>query len=164
MADATIRIKLGQLEVDYQGDASFLKEGLVDTIKELLELQKQHPVIGVPNATRPRSAHESAAAGTYEHSTDTIANRLNATQGGDLVRAAAAHLHFVKGKPRFTRRELIDEMRTAARHYKRSYDGNMSSYLKTLTGNIDRLRTVSKDTYSLSSKEVRDLEAILAAP
>jgi hypothetical protein len=93
--------------------------------------------------------------------TDTIANILGAKSGSDLVMAAAAHLHFVKKKPTFTRKEIIAEMAPA--HWKGSYRGsNLTTYLDGLRGRKDRLRLVSKDTYALSNKEKQALEARLA--
>jgi hypothetical protein len=158
--DATIRVKLGQLEVEYQGDASFLKDGLFEAIKELLELQKQHPVPQESATTGSRGAGTSGV--TFALSTDTIATILGAASGPDLVIAAAAHLHFVKAKSTFTRQEMIDEMRTAPGHFRETYINNLSKYLNTLRGK-DRLRLVtSPDTYALSNKEKQVLEAKLA--
>ena len=58
MADATIRIKLGQIEFDYQGDASFLKKDLLDTVKKLLELQERHPAAAQLSHSKSRSDGE----------------------------------------------------------------------------------------------------------
>jgi hypothetical protein len=72
--EASIRIKLGQIEIDYQGDAAFLKKDLIGTIKELLELQQTHPA-----AARSTSGVDDGTpihAGKFQHSTDTIANIL----------------------------------------------------------------------------------------
>jgi len=64
MADATIRIKLGQLEVEYQGEASFLKKDLLETVKELLALQKQHPGLArVPPANEERGVAYGGSGG-----------------------------------------------------------------------------------------------------
>jgi hypothetical protein len=160
--DASIRIKLGQLEVEYQGDASFLKEDLLETVKQLLELQKENLIV-----QQIASGADNGAGGTatFDHSTDSIANILGAKSGTLLALAAAAHLHFVKGKQKFTRQEIIAEMRTAPGHWKNSYSNNMSAYLNGLKGSKDskdRLRLVSDDTYALSSKEKQALEAKLA--
>jgi hypothetical protein len=165
MADASIRIKLGQIEVEYQGDESFLKTDLLEILKKLLELQKQYP------AAPPSSSHAKgedaggggAGDGKFDHSTDTIANALGAKTGPDLVMAAAAHLHFVKGKPKFTRAEIVAEMRTATGHFKESYFANLTQSLNSLkSSSKDSLRLVSNDTYALSNKERQALEAKLA--
>jgi len=159
--EASIRIKLGQIEVEYQGDAAFLKKDLLETVKELLELQKKHPA--APQVLSESSDGVPQHSGKFEHSTDTIANILAAKSGPDLVMAAAAHLHFVKGKSKFTRHELIAEMRTATGHMKDTYAPNMTSYLNGLKGNSkDQLRLIEKDTYGLSNKAKQALEAKIA--
>ena len=152
MADASIRIKLGQLEVEYQGDASFLKKDLLETVKELLALQI---------AEQSSSGNGGGAGGGFDHSTDTIANILGAKRGPDLMMAAAAHLHFVKGKETFTRKEIIAEMRTASGHWKSSYGANMTTNLNGLKSK-ERLRQISQGTYALSNKERQALGAKLA--
>lgn len=162
-ADASIRIKLGQIEVEYQGDSSFLKKELLDTVKKLLELQQKHAVVAPPqHDKRDRGGSGGhGVGGNFAQSTDTIANLISAKSGPDLVIAAAAHLHFVKAKQTFTRQEIIDEMRTAPGHFKDTYVNNMSSYLNTLKTK-DRLRLVSNDNYSLSNREKKVIEAKLA--
>jgi hypothetical protein len=96
----------------------------------------------------------------FEHSTDTIATALGAKSGSDVVMAAAAHLHFVQGKQKFTRQELTSEMRTAPAHFKDTFVNNLTSYLTGLTRS-DRLRLVSIDTYAISSKERQGLTKVL---
>jgi hypothetical protein len=158
--DATIKIKLGQIEVEYQGDASFLKQSLVEIIKELIELQQKYPAFIAP----PVSAENPAASkvnGKYDHSTDTVANLLGVGSGGDLIIAAAVHLHFTKKKDKFSRQEIAAEMRTAPSHFKESYLANLSKYLTQLTKD-DRLRLVAPHTYALSAKEKSKIEAALA--
>jgi hypothetical protein len=140
-----------------------LKKDLLDTVKELLELQKQYPIVarGARSKGESEEALDAGSGGTFEHSTETIANLLDAKTGSDLIIAAAAHLHFVKGKRKFTKREIIAEMRTATGHYKKSYHGNLTASLNTLKKQ-DQLRPFGNDTYSLSTKKAQELEAQLA--
>jgi hypothetical protein len=156
--DASIRIKLGHLEVEYQGDASFLRKDLLETVKELLELQKQNRIV---EQTLSEAGGHAGGGGKFDYSTDTIANILGAKKGPDLMIAAAAHLHFVKGKERFTRKEITVEMRTASGHWKNSYVANMTTNLNGLKSK-DRLRQISQGTYALSNKERQALGAKLA--
>jgi hypothetical protein len=161
--DASIRIKLGQIEIEYNGDAAFLKKDLLATVGELLDLQKQHPDAASSSHTKDEGTGggQAGGGGKFDQSTDTMANILGASSGPDLAVAAAAHLHLVKGKPKFTRQEIIAEMRTAPGHFKDSFSNNMSSYLNGLKTK-DRLRLVAEDTYALSNKEKQALEAKLA--
>jgi hypothetical protein len=123
--------------------------------------------LGVSGSTNRPAAHvphalaNAGAAGAFDHSTETIATLIGARSGPDLIIAAAAHLHFVRGQQRFTRQELTTEMRSAPAHFKETFVNNLSTYLTGLT-KADRLRLVGAHTYALSSKERQDLEARLA--
>jgi hypothetical protein len=161
-ADASIRIKLGEVEVEYKGDETFLKKELLETVKELLELQEKHPTTnGAGSGDTGGHGKDTGGHGKFDHSTDTIATVLGSKSGPDLIMAAAAHLHFVQGKQKFTRQEIIAEMRAAPGHYKESYNKNLTNYLERLTSS-QRLRLLSEDTYALSADERKKLEAKLA--
>ncbi len=97
---------------------------------------------------------------SFDLSTDTIATILGANSGPEVAIAAAANLHFSQGKQRFSRHELIAEMRTAPAHFKETFVNNFTKYLSTLT-KADRLRLVAQGTYALSSKERQQLESKL---
>jgi hypothetical protein len=114
-----------------------------------------------PPALTPSTRSDAAGGEAFEYSTDTVATLLNARSGPDLIIAAAAHLHFVKGKQKFTRQDLTAEMRSAPAHFKETFVNNLSSYLTGLT-KADRLRLVAAGTYALSSKDRQELEARLA--
>ena len=93
-------------------------------------------------------------------STDTIATILQAKSGTDLIVAAAAHLHFSAAKQKFTRQELTAQMRSAPGYFKETYVNNLTTYLAALC-KADRLRLVATDTYAISIKERKELEAKL---
>ena len=73
MADtkARIRIKLGQIEIEYEGDAAFLKKDLIETVKEVLELQKTHPAAAKSLPAAPAAPAGGVSGGKFDHSTDT---------------------------------------------------------------------------------------------
>lgn len=161
-ADASIRIKLGEVEVEYKGDETFLKKELLETVKELLELQEKHPTTnGADSGDTGGHGKDTGGHGKFDHSTDTIATILGSKSGPDLVMAAAAHLHFVQAKQKFTRQEILAEMRAAPGHYKESYNGNLTKSLASLTSS-QRLRLVSSDTFALAADERKTLEVRLA--
>jgi hypothetical protein len=157
---ATIRIKLGTLEIEYEGEANFLKDDLVRTVKELLELQGQFPAITEPPITGNAQAPAKASGNGHDHSTSTIATLLKADSGPTLVVAAAAHLHFVKGMQKFTRKDITTAMREAPSYFKESYVANLTQSLKRLVTD-DTLRDVGTDTYALSVKGIAATEAKL---
>lgn len=93
--------------------------------------------------------------------TSTIAAKIRADSGRDLIRAAAAKLELVDGRASYTRQELLGEMQTATSYYKKTYSNNLSGYLNRLVRD-DKLREVSKDTYALASGESSSLKNALA--
>jgi hypothetical protein len=167
MAETTakLRLKLGRLELDYEGDGAFLGSGLVETIEKLQQLQIKHPLVEEPSSSNENNGNSptkgnSKGQGTL--STQTIATLLKANSCSDLAIAASAHLSFSQSKETFTRSEIQEQMRAAPTYYKSSFrGGNLTSALETLT-KADRLRLNTKDTYSLSAKERTSLGKILA--
>jgi hypothetical protein len=78
-----------------------------------------------------------------------------------LAMAASAHLGLVKGQTRFTRKDILDEMKSATGFYKTSMRANLSNTLARLTGD-KRLHLVAPDTYALPNDERTQLEQLLA--
>jgi hypothetical protein len=135
-----IRIKLGTLEVDYEGPEEFLKQDLPSFLKNLAELQ---PILAPsPKSKAPGngeggdgSGSESNGSGgeeTSDLSVESIAAKLGANSGPDLILAAAACLTFSKKQKNYSRKDLLTEMKLATGYYKSSYSKNLSAYLKTL--------------------------------
>jgi hypothetical protein len=162
---ATIKVKLGNLEIEYQGAAEFLQDDLVRTVKGLLELQKEFPAsTSIGTSTTPtmdQPGKTNNILGTFDHSTSTIATILSVNSGPELAKAAAAHIHFSKGDKTFSRQELIDAMRAAPAYFKETFVNNLSSSLKRLTRD-DVLRIVGNDSFSLSAKAIAEIEPKLA--
>jgi hypothetical protein len=71
---AKIRLKLGAIEVEYEGKADFLQDGLLNVMKEIVGFYGEHkatiPVEPLASATAAKPA-----AGAVDLSTSTIASR-----------------------------------------------------------------------------------------
>ena len=160
---AKIRVKVGQIEIEYKGAASFLESGLMSLMEKVVGFHKDHkeaiPVDPAPANANGKSSAESTVE--LDHSTNTIATLLGAKSGPDLIIAAAACLTLVQGRDRFTRKEVLAEMQTAASFFKVTYRNNLSKYLDGLVKG-DRLRLVGESTYAISSQEKNALEKKLA--
>ncbi len=96
-----------------------------------------------------------------ELTTNAIAGRLDAKTGPDLVLAACAHLHLVKGAETFHRKNILAEMRLANNYFKSSFASNLTSCLKTLVKD-KKLIERTEDIYALDAKTVSELEKRLA--
>jgi hypothetical protein len=160
------------LEISMSNDQELAVMGVVLSAMEPLSAEERKRVLTwlaqklAVEVAAPRfvpSLHQGNAASAVsglDLSTDTIATVLGAKSGPDLIIAAAANLHFVQGKQKFSRQQLTVEMRTAPAHFKETFVNNLSKYLTGLTKS-DRLRLVASDTYAISSKERQELEAKL---
>ncbi len=101
--ESKIRIKLGPIEVEYEGSESFLKQELPAFIKTVTELSKSVAVV----TDRDEGKLD---AEKLQLSTTSIATKISCSSGPDLVLASAAHLTLVKKTEVFSRKQLLDDI------------------------------------------------------
>lgn len=155
-----IRIKLGPIEVEYEGSEKFLKEELPDLIRTVSDLYKASSVKlggGPGNDSQIQEKPTEACS----LSTADIAAKLSCNSGPELVLAAAARLALGKGMSTFSRQTLIEEMKTATAYYKASYSNNLSTCLRRL-GKALKLNTPSQGQYALTADAKEELRSKLA--
>jgi len=112
-----LRIRLGAVELEYEGDVSFTKEDVTALIDKMVDLagarrELQAPEVAAESNGKPIQLPPNAVC-SFNHSTNTIATLLDAKSGGDLVMAAVAHLSLVKGLDTVKRSEIAAEMQAA---------------------------------------------------
>ena len=159
-----IRLKFGQSEIEYEGPSSFLQNDLSALMKEMANSYKGHDIAPT---TDPSSLHKEITEstdknGAIDFSMDTIASRMGKNTGRNLVLAASASLTFVKQKPTFSRKDIMEEMKKATSHYKSSLGGG--NLTKTLEGLLKKqdLHQVSSGNYALSAAKKAEMENLLA--
>jgi hypothetical protein len=155
--ESKIRIKLGPIEVEYEGSEVFLKEELPNLIRIVSELYKTSNI--PPNDSIENGP--SGGAGKIQLSTGSIAAKLSCSSGPDLLLAAAAHFTFSKEKESFTRQQLLSEIKTAKAYFKKSYTANLTSLLNGLVKG-GKLNEPVAGTFALTADTIKDLEARLA--
>lgn len=164
MMTAKIKIRMGQIEIEYEGPEAFLRDELKELLSGVVELHREHDT-GEPepvsSISPSRSDSSAGGSSTYVGTTNTFAAKLGVRSGTDLIIAAMAQKTLVGGVETVPRSEILREMQSASSYYKKSYRGNLTGYLKTLVTS-DRLREVSKDTYSLSAAELEKVKASCA--
>lgn len=159
-ATSKIRIRLGSIEVEYEGAHEYLNDDLPKLLGTIVELREK---VGDLEGTDggggegDKVTSKKVQAGTVA----AIAAKLNATKGPDLIIAAAAKLTFVDGQTSFARKALLEAMQSAKNYYKQSYGSNFSQYLKRLVGD-NKLTEPSTDHFALTAPEVKRLEGALA--
>ena len=165
---AKIKLKVGSMELEYEGDPDFLTGGIEALLETMGGL-----VSKVPDATEPPALSAElpavngkengapAAKGHFTFSTDTIAAHLEAKSGPELVICAMAELEFVQAKASSTRTDILNEMKSATTYYKETMRNNLTGTLSRLVKD-KRINQIAKDTYALSAGERKQLEAKVA--
>src|ERR1700691_2041655 len=108
-----IKIKVGDVEVEYEGAEGFLKSALPKLLKDIAGLLNQ-PQIGGENRSPA-----GQKLGT-PMSITTIAQKLNAEKLPDLILAGALSL-TLKGSTTLTRAAIRKEMRDAVGFWRGSF-------------------------------------------
>ena len=167
--ESKIRIKIGQIEIDFEGSESFLKENLMEFVKATSEIASSSRLAGdssieasLNNSIEQDNPNQSGNRISISGTTNNIAAKLNVKKEAELIVAAAVHLTFVTKQDKFHRNDLLKEMQSASSYYKKSYSGgNLSKSLNTLVKS-DKITEQSTDMYALSANAIKDLEAKLA--
>jgi hypothetical protein len=158
-----IRIKLGQIEVEYEGPEEFNKQELLGLIKTVSELSKTAGLapLAAADSLTPASTGALPEKHGMQMSTSTIAAKTKSKKGPDLVLAAAASLAVMKNRNSFTRQEILEEMKTATGFFKTSYGGNLTVHLTGLVKS-HKLLEISPGRYALEANTRTELESQLA--
>jgi hypothetical protein len=156
--ESKIRIKVGQVEVEFEGSEAFLKKELLDIVTKLSEI---HSTNGDSNSTGI-TKEDGRRSGAVSLSTASIAAKSGCSGGQDLVVAAAAQLTFSQHADTFTRQQLLGQMKSARAYYKKSYSNNLTKYLDALVKS-GKFNEPSTGTYSLSADASEDMEARIAS-
>ena len=159
-----IRIKMGFVEIEYEGSDDFLKEELPLLLDKLYALvppgSAESQGGGAASGDGERVGASSRGTGDSNGDIGTassIAADLGVKTGPDLVLAAAVRLTLGLGKASFTRKELLTEMQSATSYYNKNMSGNLSKMLIAMIKE-KTIREVAKDTYSLSAEKKHDME------
>lgn len=153
-----IKIKVGQVEVEFEGSEEFFSKELPVLLKNISSLSASVPPI--PSLDPPNNP-PPPGGGQIQMTTNSIAAKLAVKSGSDLLVAAAAHLALVKSASTFTRQQILKEMKTATSYFKKSYSTNFTKYLKTIT-DAGTLIESAANAYALSAAKKADLEKKLA--
>lgn len=152
-----LRIRIGEVEIDYEGTEEFLKQELPQLLKTAMELHKAAGAGTKSSGDGGNKGKNDLPALT----TTSIAAKTNVASGPDLLLAAAAHLTLIVKKETFSRQELLTEMQGASGYYKKSYSSNLTKYLNSVISE-QKLTENAKNAYALNAKTKSELESKLA--
>lgn len=155
-----IRVRAGNIEVEYEGEEDFLKGQLQEAVLSFLraltplsEGLEKPAVAGAGSTDIPSSEIQGTTA--------NIAARLDARTGPDLALAAAAHLGLGKGLQTFSRKALLQEMKSTTQYYRPSYSANLTRIITSLTKE-NKLNEPSSGNLSLTAAAEKELRVKLA--
>ncbi len=154
-----IRIKIGAIEVEYEGDHGYLVDDLPKLLAKIVEL-RDNSVLGDPTPGEDAPTNTTVkppATGTVA----AIAAKLGVKSGSDLIIAAATKLTLVDGQDRFSRKSLLESMQTASSYYKQSMSSNLTKFLNGLLKD-NRLTEPSSGYFALTPSARTQLEGQLA--
>ncbi|MDQ7782791.1 MAG: hypothetical protein RDU20_07920 [Desulfomonilaceae bacterium] len=161
-----IRIKVGDLEIEYEGPEDHLKKAVADMAAASEAFRREGPP-RVELDQEAESAEEEAVPAVPERqplpmTVATIAKTLRCSTGQDLVVAACASLTLVKQEDAFTREQIRLEMKEARKFYKDNYRKSLSKYLNALVRN-GVLLEVDEGMYSIPAGTLAQLEDMLVS-
>lgn len=156
--ESKIRVKLGAIEVEYEGSEAFLKQEFLGLLSKLSEFYRTNKISANEHAGRA----DSGLGERINLSTASVAAKLGCADGPDLLVAAGAHLTLSQHVEAFTRQQLLDQIKAAKAYYKKSYSNNLTKYLIGLVKG-GKFNEPSTGTYSLAADTRKDLEARLAS-
>lgn len=168
---AKIKLKVGSMELEYEGNPSFLTEGIETLLVTMGGLVGKVPD-GPPPEPDPASQMPPAngsgngggaasGGGAFNFSTSTIAAHLNSKSGPELAICAMAQLELTQGKSTSQRGEILAQMRMASSYYNENMASNLSKILSGLV-KAKRVNEIAKDTYALNANERKQIEAKVA--
>jgi hypothetical protein len=156
-----INIKIGQVEVNYEGEEAFFREEFPKMLSEISDLSKKIDVPVIPPICDPIIPPNPINTGKkLDLSVETIAARIKQKTGPELILAAAAYLKFVEKIDSFSRDQLWEKMKTATSLNKESYGKNLSVHIKGLVSSQQLIRN-SSGNYALSIDSVKKLESLI---
>ena len=163
MAEGKVAIAIGSLSFSGEGEQTWVTEQFDKILAKVPELLKQAPNLVSPSSGSANGGGQQSrqSAGIAKGTVAAIAAKLGVATGPELIMAAAAKLTFVDGKDSFSRKSLLEAMKTATNYYKQTYSNNLSKYLKTVQQD-QRLTEHAADQFALTAAEKTKLESLVA--
>lgn len=162
---AKVRIKAGLVEFEYEGETEFS----IDDVKDLFS--HIETLFSVPSLARSpdelveeKASSEEVSVPTVENGEklhiNTIATKLGVKSCTDLAMAAAAYLHIMEDRKRFTKNDLLEVMKNAENHYSANMSSNLRKSLKTLVK--DKFNQLHNGEYSIRNDTLNELRSKIA--
>jgi len=155
-----IRIKMGTIEIDYEGTEEFIKDDLLKLLSSISEIFNKITSVeqepkgggGLGDIDKKRKPIMSVTLSSISD----FAAKLECKSAPNLIVAACAYLTFKVGAQSCTRKQISDEMKNATAYFGKNYLRNLSKDLKRLVAN-NKLSEQAKDVYALKAEYLGEL-------
>ncbi|MEL7683770.1 hypothetical protein AAG594_05475 [Citromicrobium bathyomarinum] len=162
MANERVKIKVGSVEVEFEGEGEFARSGALDILKEVIRLA---PDASWPVFERDRRAGTlgvvDAATPNRDLTIATIAAHFDPKGTQDLIQCALAKLQIVDGANQATKDEIWECIKGATGYFKSSMNRNFPRDLGRMVKS-KKVNEVASGTYSLTALTRKELEAMVA--
>lgn len=155
-----LHIRMAALEVEFDGTEDFIRDELAGIVASVAGLPKV-AALALDAPVDIVSSTESVSPTRNGLTTGSIAAKLQVSSGPELIVAAAGRLALIEGKETYTRQQILEEMKTAAGYYKKTYSNNLSGSLQRLVGDRKLVETAA-NTFALAPATKADLSSKLA--
>lgn len=161
---AKIKVKIGTIEIEYEGEPAFLSDGLPDLLEKMGSLSRNAEVSITSSGTeQPESSpFEETVVNNVkvigQLSANSVAARLSVKSGADIIICALATLEVVEGKGGVTKKEIQSEMRKATSYFNANHISNYGKNLDTLI-KAKRVNQLGSDNFALTASERKFVEA-----
>lgn len=176
MSNASITISFGNVKIEYQGEQSFIENGLIEIVQKTVSISNEQKPQGPASAgsgtsnTNLQQAEEnliSLGAGAVEKSLNGITmnalcKKLGTKTDTDLVIASAYMIQLIEQQDTFSADEIKTVAKRATSYVGKHFSSNYRKSIQTLTKN-DRFREPSENVFTLAPDEVVNLEAKLSS-
>jgi hypothetical protein len=158
--------KVGNVELQYEGNEDYLKAEVPELFRELLEIYKSASKNGeLEPPTLPaemgKPAEETPTNTQDELSVNTIATRIGIKEKRDLAVASCLYLVLMKKKEPFARSDVLVVMKDATHYYNDNSRKGLSQYLESLVKDGILLER-TKDVFAFRPEKLKEYQKILA--
>ena len=158
-----IRLKVGDVEFEYEGKSSIFKKELKEFLSEKGGLDKMrslsNPILESSTGNQQSvndQRNSSVGLGNSKLTTHLMSKYLNAKSAPELIMCVMAYRELALNQNKSSRSEIHNEMKTM-RTYKKSMGNSLSTDFKRLLQN-GKIYEAEKEKYSLDLDELNNIK------
>ena len=161
MEGTRLRIKVGDCEIELEGDPSFTGENAISLLSEAVEKISEFRRSGPRGFDSRDQESKIPTSHPSSLSISTIAAHLKPDGTQDLAMCAFAKVQIIDGEARASKDQIWSEMTSASGYFKSSMSKNFARDLSRMVRN-KKINEVGSHVYALTASSRAELEDKLA--